>query len=173
MFYFVKEYMVKGMASLPVHKYDRDLCNTDEEFEEYVKEKYHKKPEGHEQPLGNKITAKAHAQKRGKKKGKRNGEVGRYSTSSMSDDSVPVAFNPNVKSHGDSQKFQQCYVWPESCCKDVALWPQALGPVVPIHALHAQILTTCCVHSEFHLCIHPVQPDQERNCAVGLLCELF
>ena len=86
-----------------------------------MKEKYHKKPEGHEHPLGNKITVEAHAQKRGKKKGKRNGEVGRYSASSVSDDSVPVAFNPNVESHGDSQKFQQCYVWPESCCKDVAL----------------------------------------------------
>ena len=43
-FYFLNEYLVKGMNGLPVFEYEKDPVDTDDEFEEYIKECYCKKP---------------------------------------------------------------------------------------------------------------------------------
>ena len=46
-FYFLNEYLIKAMDGLPMLEYKKDPVDTDDEFKEYVKENYRKKPAGY------------------------------------------------------------------------------------------------------------------------------
>ena len=55
--HFLIKYLTKGYASLPVHEQDENPSDTDEEYEQRVKEHYRNKCHDYEEIMGEDITA--------------------------------------------------------------------------------------------------------------------